>query len=203
MTFKDKQKKKSWKKRLFNKAVLGISLFLGINFISISLVYFYNKNLQTEKKTAVFTSWSHYTQIEVPSESASRVIDFFMYAPVTLSENLRGNYVEWHSSASLDTFVEKIEDPYCNNFVLIGHGNKSSYELSDSSISSEDIENMNIRKKTGGFIQYTCGTGSEEDKCLEDALFEECTRVKKFDGILLPHVAYASAWRDVFVNEHK
>lgn len=185
-----------WGKRAGKLAVLALAL----NAFTIPFTYLINRNVSYEKKTIVFTSgkndFQDYKIPEIPSPVTASLIDFFMYTPITLRQNLKGNSVYWCSNPSLDEFVEKLQNPEFENVILIGHGRKNSYALKDNSADASYLKSISLPDRTGEFHQYTCGIGEEDGETLKDVIFSECTKSKRFDGILDPFTSYASAWEE-------
>ena len=58
-----------------------------------------NEFMPKDGQTIVFTSGND-DLIPLPYTVTARIIDFFMYAPITLRQNLHGNKVKWVSNAT-------------------------------------------------------------------------------------------------------
>ncbi len=191
---------KKWCKRI----LLGTAIFLGLNAATIPVTYLVNKNINAEKNTIVFTSGKNnleqYGIPNIPSPLMAKIIDFFMYTPVTLRETLKGNKVYWCSNPSLERFVDEVENPKYHNITLFGHGSKNSYALFDGNAYAYNFRMISVPYRDGEFCQYTCGEEGEDGENLKDVLFTNCKRSKTFDGILDPFTSYASAWKDVFYS---
>ena len=179
--------------------LLGLFGFTAINAVSIPAIYYFNKNKCQNKKTAVFTSGYDNTGILKNRKVVSKTIDFFMYTPITLKQTIEGNGVDWYSDASKEEFIEVILDEEHENIVVIGHGSKQHYSLTDDQIDNDLIRSLGIKKRYGEFLQYTCGRGEDSDT-LEDVLYEDTKRSIKFSRVVYPNELYAVAWKDVFVK---
>lgn len=187
-------------KKLCKRLLLGTSLILCLNTASIPISYLINRNIRSEKNTIVFTSGKSnlkdYGISEIPSSLMSGITNFFMYTPIILGQNLKGNKVYWCSNPSLEKFAEEICNPYYDNIIIIGHGSKDSFALFDGDIHACDLRSMPLPYRNGEFYQYTCGQG-DNSETLRDVLFSNCKRSKTFEGILDPFTSYVSAWKDV------
>ncbi|MFH1637043.1 MAG: hypothetical protein ABIB71_01305 [Candidatus Woesearchaeota archaeon] len=187
-------------KKINSRLILGISLTVAVplaaNSVALGATYATNRSIDSEKKTAVFTS-GHDEISNKSSPAIAKLIDFFMYPPVTLRQNLRGYHVDWYSDAPCDTIMEKLSNPEYDNVVFIGHGNSSQYAASDGSISSWDIVISNIPKKEGEFLQHTCGGGGNEIS-LRDALLEDTEKGYSYDQPISAFENYSKAVIELF-----
>ena len=182
------------------KTIKTLAMLLTLNTAVIPVSYLINRNITPDKKTIVFTSGkndlSNYGIPEIPSEIMVLSIDFFMYNPITIRQNLRGNQINWCSNPNLETFIEKLQNPEFENIVLIGHGGKNNYALLDGDADTDYLKKFWLPNRQGEFYQYTCGGDEEEKETLKDVLFNPCARSKTFGGILDPFTSYVCAWTD-------
>ena len=109
----------------------------------------------------------------------SVVLDFFMYAPVTLRQNLRGNKVVWHSNSTREDVLDVLEDPQYQNLVFIGHGDNSTYETTNGTLNVDYLAGLHLPERRGEFIQHTCGSG--EGRSLRDVLYPGGSTGYKFN----------------------
>lgn len=190
----------SFKKRLVNTVKKGakcLTLLVALNTVSVNIMSAVNLNLETEKKTAVFTCGRGRYDLNIPSSISSRFIDFFMYTPITLKQNLNGYHVDWYTNSDKKTLITALQDSSYENLVFIGHGSKSSYSLSDADIESLELKQLHIPKRRGEFLQYTCGNKDGDQDSLKDVLFDHNCYFVGFDTIIDPFTNYGSAWKDL------
>lgn len=182
------------------KVVKTLAFLFTFNAASIPATYLINKSIIPEKNTIVFTSGENkledYIIIHIPSPVVLECIDFFMYTPVTLRQNLKGNQVYWKSNPNLEGFVEELQNSEYENIFLIGHGSKDSFALSNGNADTLYLKKFWLPNRNGEFYQYTCGNEGEPGESLKNVLFRECIRSKTFDGILDPITSYKCAWID-------
>lgn len=155
-----------------------LTYFLA-NAICIPITYCINKFVPSKKRTAVLTSNKSY--LGLPSSFWTLPVDFFMYVPVTLRENLLLRNVEWTSCATKGDLERILQDESIQNIVLIGHGSNELFSFCDGYVTSYDIEQWNFKKKCGEFIQYSCGgiKGTDlKDVILKDPKKGFCFRRK-------------------------
>ena len=175
---------KTWK--VGKKLLIVTAVGLSINAVSIPITYNINKNLTAPKsKTVVFTSGYQYVGDYILSPESfltsivARYIDFFMYTPTTLRQNLKNNQVDWYSNSTKVTVLEKLLDDQYKNIVFIGHGTNSSYVATDGMVKVSDIRGLDLKKRDGEFIQHTCGHGKGES--LRDVLFNQPSQGYSFN----------------------
>lgn len=159
------------KPRLWNKilANVGIGLaviltgFVSTNALMNTYIQKLNQDIKDSATTVVFSSG--YDPTHLPKPIIAGAIDFFMYAPITLRQNLMGNKVDWYSNATKNEMLEILVNPQYDNVVFIGHGASDNYATPDGDLTSSDImvrrfllKEENLTKK-GEIIQYTCGGG--------------------------------------------
>ena len=163
----------------------AVGIVLALNAASIPVTYVINSSVNEEEQTIVFTS-GHLT---------SKLIDFFMYTPITLRQNIRGRKVTWVSDAKKEEIIDYLQNPDYQKIVFIGHGTGSSFVAADGKFTARDISKHNIPKKGGELIQHTCGGG---DQSLRHALLENPENYHGFDGPVRVGVNYTTAWVRLF-----
>jgi len=162
-----------WERRIF----IALALALSANTISIPVTAYINSKVSTGNKTAVFTSG--YCSPSLSGRAVSAVIDFFMYTPVTLRQNLNGSQVDWYSNSARKQVLDVLQNTDYQNIVFIGHGSKSSYVATDGNVSVDDLTNLDLPPRHGEFIQHTCGGGN--GKSLREVLYPSGSRGYNFD----------------------
>ena len=153
-----------------------------------------NEFMPKDGQTIVFTSGND-DLIPLPYTVTARIIDFFMYAPITLRQNLHGNKVKWVSNATKKEELEGLSDPKYQNVAFIGHGTSFSFWAADGPVYPEDV--LDLPKKSGELIQHTCGSGSPE---LRDALLIDPQKGYWFDEPISAGKNYLTAWKQVIVS---
>jgi len=207
--------------------VLGIAM--GINMLGILGTYTTNNIIKSKEKTAVFTSGNDDQLFNfIPPEVKAKFIDFLMYTPVTLRQNLNGNHVDWYSHANKNLILSQLENPQNNNVVFIGHGSYGSYKAADGRLWFYDIDEKikkgNIKAKNGELIQHTCGVNLKElldltnqyypyklelikeinkgvevgEKSFREVLFPNSNKGYINDGFISPQDNYFRAWKELY-----
>jgi len=186
-------------KKFCRRVVYGTALILGLNTISIPVAWFINRNMSYKENTLVFSSGKailrDYGLPDIPSCVMTPIVDYFMYTPVTIRQNLKRKRVYWCSNPSLEKFADEIENPVYKNIILIGHGSKNSFLIYNGELFADYLACLPIPPRTGEFSQYTCGE-RKSNETLKDVLFKDCIRHKEFDGKVDPIRIYFSAWFD-------
>lgn len=185
------------------KFLSKIALFpLAANTVAIPVTYFINSLPIYNEKTAVFTSGDdHITKDILPPPVVSLLVDFFMYVPVTLRQNLRGSQVDWYGNATGDTVVEQITDDKYQSVVLIGHRGGStngSYAATDRIVYTSEILKYKPKKKSGELVQHTCGVKKDRQKSLREIILKKPKKGFEFDYVVYPDTSYFVAWRELF-----
>ena len=142
--------------RYTKRAVMVLTVPLLINTLSIPFTLYSNNHTKTIKKTAVFTSG--YDRM-FPGKLISKTLDFIMYTPITLKQNLKGNHVDWYSNSTKKQILDVLQNSAYQNIVFIGHGNNSTYCATDEELTAWDLEDKDLPFRKGEFIQHTCGGG--------------------------------------------
>jgi len=156
-----------------------------------------NELMPKDGQTIVFTSGNDEV-IPLPYAVTARIIDFFMYAPITLRQNLHGNKVKWVSNATKREVLDGLSDPKYQNVAFIGHGTSFSFWAADGPVYPEDV--LDLPKKSGELIQHTCGSGSPE---LRDALLIDPQKGYWFDEPISVGKNYATAWKQAIISFYK
>ncbi|PIN76437.1 hypothetical protein COV17_02520 [Candidatus Woesearchaeota archaeon CG10_big_fil_rev_8_21_14_0_10_36_11] len=176
-----------WEKR-FLLILVGA---LAINAATIPVTYMANSLVNSETKTAVFTSGSNDL---IPNPIISTVVDFFMYTPVTLRQTISGNEVYWYSNATKEKILEVLENPEYTNIIFIGHGTKSSYRASNGDLGIDDLFTRNLPRRKGEFIQHTCGNDIGK-RSLGEVLYPDGSGGYGFNELVAIESNYARAWK--------
>ena len=167
---------KIWNQK--KKIILAGALVLSVNAVSIPITSYINNNLDSEKQTVVFTSG--YTSINLPPKMISGLIDFFMYPPITIRQNLKGNKVVWLSNSTRKEVLDALQDPQYKNIIFIGHGSDSCYAATDGNVTVDTLVKLNLPRRHGEFIQHTCG-GEVKNKSLREVLYPDGSEGYNFD----------------------
>jgi hypothetical protein len=164
------------------KSLLGALAIVSVtNSLSIPLTAYVNSKIPQGNNTIVFTS-GYDPLNKLPERVVSGFIDYFMYTPVTLRQNLKGCQVDWISNSNKEEIISRIKNPIYENLVFIGHGSKSSYAATDCSLDSNDLIKIyrDLPYRKGEFIMHTCGE-DEERVLLKQVLFEPRIEDKGYD----------------------
>lgn len=146
-------------------------------------------------KTAVFTS-GYDKNLKSP-KLVSRIIDTFMYAPVTLGQNLKGNYVDWYSNATKKEVLKILKEGDHESIVFIGHGSQASFCATDEPLTSEDILDNDIPKINGELVQHTCGK-KDPIPPLKEVLLKDSKKGFHFNEVISGPTNYLAAWGRLF-----
>lgn len=176
--------------------LLTLAGALSVNTASIPITSYINNKMDSDKRTVVFTSgFDNGSFFE--GKITSGIIDFFMYSPVTLRQNLNGNKTMWKSNLTKKEVLKYLKDPQYQNIVFIGHGSHSSYETINNSLTINDLSKLNLSNRQGGeFIQYTCGAG--DGKGLREGLYPNGSEGYSFDKKVSAYQIYAKALSELF-----
>lgn len=143
-----------------NILLLILGGLISLNPILIIIVYAINKSINSKNRTIVFTSGYDYRDIK--PVVVAKFIDFFMYVPITLRQNLKLRKVYWFSQLTKKLILEKLQDPQYQNIIFIGHGKNHNYMATDGAVTVNDLKKLHLPKRTGEYIQHTCGGGKSK-----------------------------------------
>lgn len=165
--------------RIFSKIGIYLSIPLCINAGTIPITYGINHTIPSEEKTVVFAN--------------GQTLDFIVYTPIILEQNIRGRQVTWISDATYQEVVDYLINPEYENVVFFGHGSRSIYETRDDNfISGYTILIHDIPKKNE-VLQYTCGElGSSP--ALREVLVSDPHQWYGFEKKVSFNTLYAAAW---------
>ncbi|MFH2020426.1 MAG: hypothetical protein ABIJ34_03365 [archaeon] len=124
---------------------------LALNTLMQPVTYISNL-FKRDTQTVVFSSGSD--SIPYP-RLVNGFVDFFMYPPITLRENLNGSSVKWISHATREDILAALNDPTYENVIFVGHGTQGSYWAENGSLGAWEAEG--VPKKDGYLIMQTCG----------------------------------------------
>jgi len=169
---------------------------VGVYATAVMDVVTYGSNLiPRDEETAVFVSSydnSGFVPEWMPRPVVAGAENFFMYAPVTLRENIEGRNTTWHTDLNKEEVLETIADTTYQSFVFIGHGGKGSFCPSFYCVDDTDIAEMNTPRRSGEVVQYTCRNTLEGDT-IADVLLEDPDKLIKFDEEVWPLRIYGRA----------
>lgn len=169
---------------------IALSLTAGADIAS----YYINEFVPKGGKTIVFTSGND-DHDRLPYVVKAKIIDFFMYTPITLRQNINGNQVTWISNATKKEVLDGLGDPQYQNVVFIGHGNGYTFGAADQDVYAKDIYELDISKKSGELIQHTCGGGPDQFREVLLSIPEKGYGFKKQVNV---KENYVTAWKRLF-----
>ena len=108
------KKFKKWGKR----GLLGVGVSLGLYTSTIPIACTIIGCVSPKQKTVVFSAAGrdHYG---IPENLVTKFIDFWMYSPVTLRQNLDGNKTDWYSNPTKEIVLENLSNPDYQNVVFM------------------------------------------------------------------------------------
>lgn len=185
-------------KYLYNYFSLPFGIMLWINGVSIAITSTINQHIISDEKTVVFTGG--YDPAPIPPEIISITIDYFMYTPITLRQNMDGSHVDWYSNATQEEVLKNLLKPEYQNIVFIGHGDSSTFAVSDGAVTSYDIMDWHIPTKKGKLIQHTCGKETYDPSLREVLLQSPREQWYGFEDTVSGGINYFTAWKRVFMG---
>lgn len=185
-----------WELKLAKYSALTLATFLTVNTALHPIMSLVNGSIDSEDKTVVLSN--DYNPKNDEKMFSGGWVDYFMYPPVMLRQNLRGRHVDWYSNATKGQVLSALQDPDYQNIVLIGHGGNASYNTAGGSIGVRDLYNLDIPIREGEFVQHTCGQW-QIGVTLRNYLYPNSDSGNLgFDNrIVSPYENFATAWLSV------
>lgn len=193
-------------KRYTKIVLLPLALVFAINTASISVTAYQNSKINSDRKTVVFTSGGYNLNSSLLSEVRDVMygfyLNFLMYTPITMRQNLKGNKVEWQSNATRKQVLDALQNSNYQNIIFIGHGNKSTYVATDGYVSVDDLVTLNLPARQGEFIQHTCGEDIGK-KSLKEIIYPNGSRGYDFDREIRTIESYAKALTELVKTQNE
>lgn len=154
-----------------------------------------------ESETVVFTSdhdkvlpqWLK--EITFPDNGAW-IKDVYMFTPITIRQNLRGNHVTWISGPTREEVLEELSNDAYESVVFVGYGSHHLFRVADGRLDTGDvlkeIDKGTITRKSGEFIQHTSGNpvlpvSFYQAKCDKNPWYCAQGKHLNFSEVLLTH----------------
>ena len=166
---------------------------IGANIGACSVAYVSNRLTDTDKKTVVITNGHSENIPNFKGDLNSYIAYFFMYAPVTLNENMRGYKTEWKVNTTKKETLDRLLKNDYKNLVLIGHGLRGEYAIRGGDIHYDDLSDLKIK---GRLLKYTCGEKKGTD--FADVILKNPENGFAYDRTISPLRILYDSWKKVF-----
>ena len=186
-----------WELTLMKWTGIAVASFLTLNTALHPILSHFNGKIDSGENTIVLSN--DYNPDNDDGFFSGGIVDFFMYPPVVLRQNLRGRHVDWYSNATRAQVLDSFEDPKNQNIVLIGHGSNANYATGDGAVGVRDLYDLDIPVRNGELMQHTCGVW-DLNVSLRDYLYPDVSQGFSFDREVRWIENYAVSWVAVLGN---